>query len=585
MAKDFKGITKPQRWDVPFWKERTESDVARQPYEMTDDVMDRIVSIPPFNQMQPDKFPAAIPLRGVIQNDTRICRFKKGEIVVRQGDYGGSAFFVLSGTVRVVLETLDETLIGRRPPQRKNFFSAIRQLWSNPRLPEVRDYETRLTANQPVVHGPGTSSMGIFVQDIPAVLSRAGAASLQAGELFGEIAALTRAPRTSTVFAETDSELLEMRWQGLREIRLRASEFKAHVDQLYRERSLRSHLRETPMFHDLSPDDLEKVVAATEFQSHGDFDWYAAYKKVSELSGAERLQIEPIIAREGHYPNGIYLIRAGFARVSEIYNHGERTISYLGRGQSFGIEELAHNWRTHEQVPFQTTLRAVGHVDVLFVPTEIVERYVLPTLDPATLPVLRTEQPTTKALRSTATDKLGTEMLEFLVEKRFINGTATMIVDMDRCTRCDDCVRACAATHDNNPRFIRHGPIERGFMIANACMHCLDPVCMIGCPTGAIHRDSAHGQVVINDLTCIGCAICANSCPYDNIQMVYPRDAQGRLYYDEATQLPIQKAVKCDLCIDQLNGVGPACANACPHDAMIRVDMRDLDALSKWFNK
>ena len=63
--------------------------------------------------MDPQKFPAAIPLRGVIQNDTRLCRFKKGEIIVRQGDYGGSAFFILSGDTRVVLETLDETVIGR----------------------------------------------------------------------------------------------------------------------------------------------------------------------------------------------------------------------------------------------------------------------------------------------------------------------------------------------------------------------------------------------------------------------------------------------------------------------------------------
>ena len=46
-------------------------------------------------------------------------------------------------------------------------------------------------------------------------------------------------------------------------------------------------------------------------------------------------------------------------------------------------------------------------------------------------------------------------MLEFLVENRLINGTAMMIIDTDRCTRCDDCVRACASGHDNNPRFMR----------------------------------------------------------------------------------------------------------------------------------
>ena len=583
MATEFKGIAKPQRWDIPFWKERAQLEGVALAHEMTDADVDRIISTAPFNQMDPQKFPPAIPLRGVIQNDTRIGRFKKGEIIVRQGDYGGSAFFILSGSVRVLLETLDETVIGRRPPKRKNLISAIEQLWKNPRLPEVRDYEA---AERPAAWASAAGHSAIFVQDVPAALDRAKGVSLCSGELFGEIAALTRAARTSTIFAETDCELLEIRWQGLREIRLRANDFKAHVDRLYRERSLRSHLRETPMFHHLSDPDLENVVAATEFQSHGDLEWYAAYKKVSELTTAQRLEIEPIIARQGHYPNGIYLIRAGFARVSEIYNHGERTISYLGRGQSFGLEELAYNWRARQQVPFQTTLRAVGHVDVLFVPTAILEQLVLPTLDPKALPHLHLDPTGGKGLpiESVATDKLGAEMLEFLVEKRFINGTATMIVNMDRCTRCDDCVRACAATHHNNPRFLRHGPINRGFMIANACMHCLDPVCMIGCPTGSIHRDSVHGQVVIDDLTCIGCATCANSCPYDNIQMVYPRDATGSLYYDKANQVPIQKAVKCDLCIDQISGVGPACANACPHDAMIRVDMRDLDTLSKWLN-
>src|SRR5439155_5289623 len=94
-------------------------------------------------------------------------------------------------------------------------------------------------------------------------------------------------------------------------------------------------------------------------------------------------------------------------------------------------------------------------------------------------------------------------LMEFLVERRIINGTASMVIDLDRCTRCDDCVRACAAGHDNNPRFVRHGPASGGLMVANACMHCVDPVCMIGCPTGAIHRDAFGGQVVINPVTCI----------------------------------------------------------------------------------
>ena len=171
-------------------------------------------------------------------------------------------------------------------------------------------------------------------------------------------------------------------------------------------------------------------------------------------------------------------------------------------------------------------------------------------------------------------------LLEFLVEHRLINGTQTMMIDLDRCTRCDDCVRACAATHDNNPRFIRHGQQHDHWMIANACMHCLDPVCMIGCPTGAISRDAESGSVTINDQSCIGCSTCANSCPYTNIQMVNVNDRRGLPIVDSKTGAPIQKATKCDLCAG-LNH-GPACQSACPHDALVRIDLTTPDVVTEW---
>ena len=114
-------------------------------------------------------------------------------------------------------------------------------------------------------------------------------------------------------------------------------------------------------------------------------------------------------------------------------------------------------------------------------------------------------------------------------------------------------------------------------------MHCEDPVCMIGCPTGAIHRSAGGGQVLINDDTCIGCATCANSCPYDNIRMVEIRDRTGQFIRDESTQQPIRKATKCDLCLDQPGG--PACQRACPHDALARVDLRDLPKLAEWVSR
>ena len=120
-------------------------------------------------------------------------------------------------------------------------------------------------------------------------------------------------------------------------------------------------------------------------------------------------------------------------------------------------------------------------------------------------------------------------------------------------------------------------------MVASACMHCVDPVCMIGCPTGAIHREGAEGQVDINPDTCIGCSICAQSCPYGTIQMVALHDEEGLPVVAEETGAPIRRATKCDLCIDQPGG--PACVSACPHDALLRADMRFVGALTAWLHR
>jgi len=165
-------------------------------------------------------------------------------------------------------------------------------------------------------------------------------------------------------------------------------------------------------------------------------------------------------------------------------------------------------------------------------------------------------------------------MMEWAVEERFINATRSMVIHLDRCVRCDDCVRACASTHGGNPRFRRHGRTFDNIMVANACMHCADPVCMIGCPTGAIHRTVETGIVVINDMTCIGCATCANSCPYNNIAMVAIRTKDGRTITDPNTGKPIFKATKCDFCAD--NPGGPACVRACPHGALSRIQFQDF---------
>ncbi|MBM3262862.1 MAG: 4Fe-4S dicluster domain-containing protein [candidate division Zixibacteria bacterium] len=573
-------MARPQRWDSPF-----------DP-EMTNEKTDRILSIPPFSEMDPSRFSPAASLRDIIRNDTKITSYQPGDIVVREGDYGNSAFFVLSGTLRVVLDHMPPEVLGRRATRRKGFWEVLAQTWNPRKGTEVRD----LSTYTPLSSGKGRRGSGtstrIFLQDIPGVLNEHRTAQLETGAFFGEIAALGRIPRTATVFADGPAELLEIRWQGLRDLRARVDDLKQHIDRLYRERSLNIHLRETPIFRHLSEEALTEIANETLFETYGNFDWHTSYKTLVGTSASHRLDHEPIIVEEGHYPNGLLMIRAGFARVSERFGNGHRTRAYLGRGQTFGFEEIVHNWRSHRQIPFRHTLRALGYVDILHVPATAIEHHVLgsdpehPFLPAHLMPAPIETTPTTPVSLEQATRQQTADLvLELLVENRFINGTATMIINLDRCTRCDDCVRACAATHDNNPRFIRHGQQFGRYMVANACMHCADPVCMIGCPTGAIHRNAVQGQVVINDTTCIGCATCANSCPYHNIRMVEIRNEQGAFVLDSHTHAPILKATKCDLCADQITG-GPSCQRACPHDALRRIDLHNNpESLIDWIVK
>ena len=464
------------------------------------------------------------------------------------------------------------------------------QLWSNSRPPEsFKRKQLRQDAGVGARQNEN-EEVRIFLQDVPRVLDQHRTEEMTAGDVFGEIAALSRMPRTSTIFAASDeAELLEIRWQGLRDLMRCDDQLRQHINKVYRERALASYLRATPLFRKLSKEQLAQVAEQVEFATWGDYDWSGEYKRLAQ-AGSVRPEKEPVIIQEGDYPNGVVLLRAGFARVSQKFGSGERTLNYIGAGQLFGLQEIAHNWRQPQQpVNAQFTLRGIGYTHVLIVPTRVLEEIVLPSLPASELPPLvasTTPGPGGVSVETLSQkqgrEKVGADVLEFLTENRFFNGTAAMAIDLDRCTRCDDCVRACASTHDNNPRFLRHGPSSGRLMIANACMHCADPVCMIGCPTGAIHRESFAGQVVINPATCIGCKACFNNCPYDAIRMVDIRDESGEFMLDQELK-PISKATKCDLCVE--NHGGPACQRACPHGALARIDLNDLSSLTDWLKR
>ena len=554
-------ITKPRQWDTAF-----DSDMSREDVQ-------RLLSIAPFKSMNPEVFPESTSLEAILLNETRILKFSEGSIVVRQGDYGSSAFLLLSGSVQTIFD-IDESVLGRAPRKRKSFMQALEQLWNNANLPEIRSlasYKNRQSnINEETMDG-------VFLKDFPDVLRNHKSLQLKAGVLFGEISALTRSQRAASIIAENNCEILEIKWQGLRDLMRYSKELRVYVDKLYRERSLIGHLSSLSLFDGLSQAVIKKIATHTRFETHGKFDWHIAFQSARKKDEVNLSSTEPLVIKEGEYADDLILIRSGFARVSKKYNNGHRTITYLTHGDSFELETILKNCNNKEQMPYRYSLRALGYIDILRIPAAVVKQYVLPNIT----------NNQTKFERS-AVDTVGldmetiekTDLMNFFVENRYINGTKTMLINLERCVGCDDCVTACANAHNNNPRFIRHGERHGKYMVANACMHCSDPVCMIGCPTGAIHR-LKEGEVIINDLTCIGCATCANSCPYNNIRMVNVRAEEGTLLLDEQFS-PIVKATKCDLCYDQL--VTPACEYACPHDALKRIDIRELDKLSGWIN-
>jgi Fe-S-cluster-containing dehydrogenase component/CRP-like cAMP-binding protein len=567
-------VDRPRRWDKPFSEETTEADVRR------------LLGMAPFKDMDAGAFPRSAQLPDILRNDARLRSYEAGEIIVREGDYGTSAFMVLSGSAEVVLSPgLPPAMVGRREPARRGILRAIAQLWSNSSEDEVAGPD-----GLPGVVGQKFSDRdttpGIILQDIPRVLSGQRTAKIAAGDVFGEIAALSRMPRTATILASAGgAELLEIRWQGLRDLMRYDPQVRKFIDGIYRERALSTYLEELPFMRYLGAEAKKRLMDATQFETYGEYDWSGEYKQLMQ-SGASAA-LESTIASEGDYPNSIIMVRAGFARVTQRFGSGHRTLNYLGSGRMYGFDEIAHNWRRPgDRVALQHTLRVIGYTHVLVIPSRVIEEFVLPAMPESALPPpVRTDarsRSRTASESAAADSRVTSEMMEFVTQNRFFNGTETMVIDLDHCTRCDDCVRACAATHDNNPRFLRHGPVHNNIMVAQACMHCTDPICMIGCPTGAIHRDMFEGSVVINPASCIGCSACANNCPYGAIRMVEVRDRSGRILVASDAN-SILKATKCDLCIDQFGG--PACERACPHDALKRINLNTLDELVAWIHR
>jgi CRP-like cAMP-binding protein/Fe-S-cluster-containing hydrogenase component 2 len=446
-----------------------------------------------------------------------------GEIVLREGDYSDSAFYVVEGSVEVELLSL---------AARPGALARVSQASHATR--------GRGAAKGELLIGRGQSlATQAFPGDISGARKR-----LSAGEIFGEMAALSRYPVSATVRAATQVALLQIRLPGLRMLTAASKDFKKFLDVRYRERSLALHLGSVELFARLEASVIERL------------------KERAELVSCEPGQV---VEQEGEPADAFYLVRGGFVKVSVTAGSSELAVTYLRKGDYAGEAALLID----EAWPF--TLQALDHAELVKISKQ--EFKEITARSPGLEDVLWREAVARLKARAAALENpTRSEYVQMAMETGLIHGDSVLLIDLATCTRCDDCVRGCADAHGGVPRFVREGQKYRNWLIPTACYQCTDPVCMIDCPTGAIARAIGTLEVTINDATCIGCGNCAERCPWGNIVMVETEEKRpdGK---------PVELATKCDLCLTRPEG--PACVQMCPHGSAVRISFKDLERVTQ----
>jgi formate dehydrogenase iron-sulfur subunit len=155
------------------------------------------------------------------------------------------------------------------------------------------------------------------------------------------------------------------------------------------------------------------------------------------------------------------------------------------------------------------------------------------------------------------------------------------LIDVSKCIGCKACQSACIEWNDTNPaveenvgvymnphdltpdmftlmrfsEWINPETDNLEWLIRkDGCMHCADPGCLKACPSPGAIVQYSNGIVDFIHENCIGCGYCIKGCPF-NIPRISQTD---------------HRAYKCTLCSDRVAvGQGPACAKACPTQAIV----------------
>ena len=482
-------------------------------------------------------------------------RFRKGEIVCREGEFGSTAYYIVSGNVDIFI---NNPLAHLRTRPQSGFFGR--------RFARMKSFLTDDTQDRRAEAGQ-RRFIGIDANvDLP---MHRPLAQLGPGDLFGEMTCRTYQPRSATVQAREPCVMVEMlrvildMLVGNRQVSeaskatskvkmptFKGTSFKTELENKYRERSLNNHLRSVPLFATLSEEFLQRLKENVELVSYNQGQ---------------------VICKEGDDADAFYLIRSGMVRVAQAMPGGEMVRTYLSRGDYFGEIGLLR------AIKRTATCSALDAVDVVKIPADDFNLML------ETFPDVRAQLDSVATARM-AVDRqkvipAGLQLDDFLNQGLF-EAQNLLLIDLDNCTRCDACVRACATAHDGVSRLLRDGLRYDHFLVATACRSCRDPLCMTQCPVGSIRRKE-NLEIIIEDW-CIGCGKCAELCPYGNINM-HPLEVIKEVKTEvkstqegvppkikiEKKKTTAYKANTCDLCT-QLST--PSCVYACPHDAAKRVD-------------
>jgi CRP-like cAMP-binding protein/Fe-S-cluster-containing dehydrogenase component len=475
--------------------------------------------------------------------------FKKGDVVCREGEFGSTAFLIETGSVEVSIRSPLRHVKGLKDPRKYKVnwgpFGLVRKFTST-LVSREEDQRPEESTSRFI---PIDASVSLRYDDP----NRQPVATLGAGEIFGEMTCMSYYPRSATVIAREDCTMLEL-LRNVLYILQRNKKSRAMLEDRYRRRAIDAHLRSVPIFAGL-------------LKEEGQFERFVEYLRPR----VQLLRINPgdVIFRQGDPADHFYLVRMGFVKVSQRRPGGDQVLTYIGPGGYFGeIGLMAHIPEVGLIAPAGVrvaTCSALDHVDVVQIAGDDFRQLLneFPAvrkqlIEVAVEHLIENEQ---------ARQQLESVPLGEFLKQGLMNAQSLLVLDLERCTRCDECTKACSDSHDGVTRLIREGLRFDKYLVASSCRSCLDPYCMVGCPVGSIRRRNSR-EIIIEDW-CIGCGKCAENCPYGNINMHgFEEERPDPAHPERKVAVVQQKATTCDLCMG-LDGQ-PSCVYACPHDAAFR---------------